>query len=104
MLSFVRAKTRLTSKTSKEIKVYLHPEAKSIIDRLGNKPTTPDTYIFPIINGKKDYAGKEQNRKRHRKVINQELTPYITTLWTRLVHAMASCDAVIKRPDSMLLE
>jgi integrase/recombinase XerD len=74
MLSFVRAKTRLTSKTSREIKVYLHPEAKAIIERVGNKPATPDTYIFPITNGKNDYAAMEGNRKRHRKVTNQSLT------------------------------
>jgi len=34
MLSFIRSKTRLTSRMSKEIKVYLHPEAKAIIERL----------------------------------------------------------------------
>ncbi len=74
MLGFVRSKTRLTSKSSKEIKVYLHDEAKAIIERWGNKPVSPDTYIFPITNGKSEYAAMESTRKRYRRIINRTLT------------------------------
>jgi integrase/recombinase XerD len=74
MLSFVREKTKHTTKNEKEIKVYLHPEAKAIIERLGNKPITPSTYIFPIINGRTTYPAMETARKRNRRVMNKMLT------------------------------
>jgi len=44
------------------------------LNDLGNKPATSDTYIFPVINGRNDYAAMETARKRHRGVINKMLT------------------------------
>lgn len=49
-LSFIRAKTQRSSRQNqKTINVSLHPIAIDIIERWGNKPATPDTYIFPIL-------------------------------------------------------
>ena len=74
MLCFIREKTKRTSKEAKEIRVYLHPEARAIIERIGNKPVSPDTHIFPIVNGRTTYPSMETARKRHRRVINKMLT------------------------------
>jgi integrase len=74
MLCFIREKTKRTNRGAKEIKVYLHPEAKEIIERIGNKPVNPDTYIFPVVNGRKTYAAMEVARKRHRRTMNMMLT------------------------------
>lgn len=74
MLSFVRSKTKNTNRKAKEIKVYLHPEAKKIIEKRGNKFLTPETYIFPITNGYKNYADMETARHRNKRVINKMLT------------------------------
>jgi integrase/recombinase XerD len=49
MISFIRAKTSRTSNESKEIIVYLHPEAKKIIERWGTLNTKD--YLFPHFRG-----------------------------------------------------
>ena len=49
MLTFVRSKTSKTNSETKEIMVYLHPEAKRIIEKWGSI-TTKD-YIFPAFRG-----------------------------------------------------
>lgn len=49
-ISFVRSKTaRSTRQQQKSITVPLLPEAKEIISKWGNKPESPDTYVFPLL-------------------------------------------------------
>lgn len=49
-ISYVRAKTALKKRESEEtINIPLWSVAETIIDRWGNKPTLPDSYIFPIL-------------------------------------------------------
>lgn len=46
---FVREKTKRTNTiANREIKAYLHPELKRIIETWGNKDTSFSNYIFPI--------------------------------------------------------
>ena len=47
--TFVREKTKRTTATEKRITVYLHPEAKKIIEEWGNQPTEPNDYVFPLF-------------------------------------------------------
>jgi integrase len=49
MITFVRSKTSKTNSETKEIMVYMHPEAKRIIEKWGSL-TTKD-YIFPAFIG-----------------------------------------------------
>jgi integrase len=48
-LKFIRQKTKDTSKIKTEIDVFLTPEAKEIINNLGNSNKEPENYIFPIL-------------------------------------------------------
>ena len=72
--TFVREKTKRTSNTEKQITVYLHPEAKRIIEEWGNKSTDLNDYVFSLLNGYKTIASKEIARGRHRRVINKKLS------------------------------
>ena len=50
-ISFVRSKTAHTTRTNfKAISIFLNDDAKTIINKWGNKDTTPENYIFPIVN------------------------------------------------------
>ena len=78
MISFVRSKTARTTSQTKEIMMYLHPEAKRIIERWGNLQTKD--YLFPYFRGtKSDIERKEikdklaRNLNRNLHVIGKEL-------------------------------
>ena len=45
---FVREKTKRIITTEKRITVYLHPEARKVIDVLGNQSTEPNDYVSPF--------------------------------------------------------
>ena len=61
-LTFVRAKTRLTSKgNQKAITVYLNDFAKQIIAKYGNPQITPETLVFDIIRA--DQSPEAQHKK-----------------------------------------
>ncbi len=49
-LTFIRQKTKDTSKHKTQIEVVLLPEAKEIIAYLGNQEQKTDNYIFPILH------------------------------------------------------
>ena len=50
-LIFVRSKTERTKRTdTKPIVVILTEDSKSIIEKWGNKPEHPESYIFPILS------------------------------------------------------
>lgn len=46
---FYRSKTRTTAKEQKPIEVTLSDVMRVIIDRWGNQPENPQTYVFPIF-------------------------------------------------------
>lgn len=57
-IHFRRAKTINTNRNSKPIDIVISPEVKQIIDRWGNKPELPDSYIFPFLTDDKSYEKK----------------------------------------------
>ncbi|MBW6479247.1 MAG: site-specific integrase [Bacteroidales bacterium] len=57
-IHFRRAKTINTNRNSKPIDIVISPEVKQIIDRWGNKPELPDSYIFPFLTDDQTYEKK----------------------------------------------
>jgi len=51
-ISYLREKTKRTSKVKKEIQAVLTQEMKTIIKRWGNKNKATDQFIFPYLTGK----------------------------------------------------
>jgi len=51
-ISYLREKTKRTSKVKKEIQAVLTPEMKAIIQKWGNSNKEPNQFIFPYLNGK----------------------------------------------------
>jgi len=48
-ITIERAKTAKTQRIKKSIQFFLSPEIQSIINELGNKDKSPDTYIFNVL-------------------------------------------------------
>lgn len=79
-ITFIREKTKRTSKhNSQVIVVGLLPEAMEVIKRWGNQDT-PSNYIFPIIKKMDD---KEQQRKRIK-----QFTKTVNKYMKRIVRAL----------------
>jgi len=73
-LSFVREKTKRTNTVAdKQIIVYIHDEMRAIIERWGNKPGSPDEYIFRVLNGCKTAVEKENSRATQQRMTNKTL-------------------------------
>nr|WP_321408090.1 site-specific integrase [uncultured Carboxylicivirga sp.] len=70
-LKFIRQKTRDTSKVKTEIDVYLTPEAKEIINSLGNTDKQPESYIFPILRSGLTVKQIADTVKQHIKITNK---------------------------------
>ena len=51
-ISYLREKTKRTSKVKKEIQAVLTPEMKAIIQKWGNPNKELNQFIFPYLNGK----------------------------------------------------
>src|SRR5665647_436141 len=74
MLTFIRHKTRNTTTSgAKEIKVYLHDLSKAIIKEWGNKSTSPDDYIFPLVNKNMSAFEAQNTIRRYKRVSNKML-------------------------------
>ena len=72
-LHFYRSKTLHTSREKKEIEALITPEMKHIIDRWGNSDKSPNSYIFPFLDG---YNTPIEQKKRTQDVtrrINKRL-------------------------------
>ncbi|OJW99082.1 MAG: hypothetical protein BGO70_03740 [Bacteroidetes bacterium 43-93] len=73
-IAFVREKTKLTNTVAdKQIRAYLHPELKRIIETWGVKSNDPDDYIFPILHGYNSVIDKEKRRKMIQRQVNDKL-------------------------------
>ncbi len=72
-LKFIRKKTRDTTNTKVEINVVLLPEAKGIIESIGNNTKEPDDYIFPIFESNLNEIEKNKKLKQHIKQTNKYL-------------------------------
>lgn len=72
-IHFYRSKTLHTSKEKKEIEALITPEMKQIIERWGNSDKSPNSYIFPFLDG---YNTPMEQKKRTQDVtrrINKRL-------------------------------
>ncbi|MFV0419082.1 MAG: phage integrase SAM-like domain-containing protein [Dysgonomonas sp.] len=72
-IHFYRSKTLHTSREKKEIEALITPEMKQIIDRWGNPDKSPNSYIFPFLDG---YNTPMEQKKRTQDVtrrINKRL-------------------------------
>lgn len=92
-ITFVRQKTKRTSKTSlKPVRVYLNDFAKDYIEKYGNPDRNPENYVFDVIN---DHMNEIQKRKKIKNFIRninrrlenlakaQGLNFDISTIWAR---------------------
>jgi len=69
---FIREKTKRKNKGEK-ISVEITPQMKQIIDKWGNKITSKDIYIFPVLNGNQT-AEEQYNKIRQKtKSMNKQL-------------------------------
>lgn len=75
-LTYVRAKTRTTSKKKNEIEVSLKPQTLEIIKKWGQPSISKDTYIFPHLQ-------KEMTAEKQRMII-QQLTKTINKYIKRI--------------------
>lgn len=107
VLCFVRAKTQRENKANQRtITIVISKEIGRIIDRWGNKPGKPDTYIFPILEdeltpeqvyGRIRQATKLINRYVHTIAKNIGITSKVTSYTAR--HSFAT---VLKRSGASL--
>jgi len=97
-ISFIRSKTKNTSKSNlKVINVPVNKIAMDILTKYGKKSTDPKDYIFPIINSNDTEKIKFNKIKNFTRFINQNLkklaienglTHEISTYWAR--HSFAT--------------
>ncbi len=72
-IHFTRQKTKRTSKNKKIISATLLPDMKAIIDRWGNKPRRPDSYIFPFLNDKMDPLTQKMAIQNAIRLVNKKM-------------------------------
>jgi integrase/recombinase XerD len=103
---FIRQKTKDTSNEIPLIIVYLLPEIKEIIEKLGNENKEPDNYIFPIFQPGYSPVEKHKRLKQHIKNTNKYirkiakkigLDENITTYWARHTYS-----TVLKRSGTTI--
>ena len=100
-ISFLRGKTRHTSKKKKEVVVFLTDEMRKIIEKIGNPVQLPDNYIFPFLTGNESIEREMerissiiQQTNKYMKRIGEELeVPFKITTYT----ARHSYATVLKR-------
>jgi integrase/recombinase XerD len=101
-LSYVRAKTSRTSKANvRQITSVLTDPVMGIIDKWGNRPESPDDYVFPILKDEATELQKRNSVKNLVKYVNKrmkgiaealEIDKPVTTYFAR--HSFAT---VLKR-------
>jgi site-specific recombinase XerD len=97
-ISFIRAKTKTTSKSNlKEIKIRVNQMAKNTLLKYANKSGNSNSYIFPIVLDHDSEIQKFNKIKNFTRFINQNLkklaidngiTEDISTYWAR--HSFAN--------------
>ena len=90
--TFVRRKTRDTSKNVPEARIFMSPPVKQIIAEIGVKSTMPGDFIFPILtrgmSEEEEYRVVRQHIKQVNKYIKRiarklDIEENITTYWAR---------------------
>lgn len=78
---FIRAKTsRLKKADAEPIEAVLTDYMRSIIDKWGNKPVSPDTFVFPIL--KKGLTPKQIHDRVHQAIKN--INKYMKKIGSKL--------------------
>jgi len=72
-ITFQRAKTENSQRDQKSVKAILLPQAKQIIERLGNKPIKDSAYVFPVLHDSMSPAQQLQEKKQFLQVINKHM-------------------------------
>ena len=100
VITFYRGKTIHTTKANlKPITVYLNDFSLKVIERYGNENTTPEQYVFNIINNEQTQQEQKRSIKAFTRFINQHLKKLavsldlpkdISTNWARHSFATAS--------------
>ncbi|WP_346862104.1 site-specific integrase [uncultured Draconibacterium sp.] len=70
-IHFHRAKTVNTNRNSKPISIPLIDEIKSIIERWGNGKLSPETYIFPVLDGTESAEKERAKIQQFTKQVNK---------------------------------
>ena len=106
-IQFIRAKTEHTTrKNFKPISIFINDQTRTIIRKWGNEDTTPDTYIFPILNkdmtDEQKYAAIQQFTKtvnKYMKLIATDLNleKHVTTYTARHTYS-----TVLKRSGASI--
>lgn len=71
IIRFVRSKTSETKADQEEIIVYMHPEAKKILEKWGNIDT--DDYLFPCFRGTKNDIERKKLKSIFARCLNRSL-------------------------------
>lgn len=102
VISFRRTKTMGKTKHIRPVQSVLHPDAQAIIDEWGQKPATPQTFIFGVLehgltNDQRRSKVKNWTKQlnKYLKRIGQELDlpVKLTTMTARHCHATALMNA-----------
>jgi site-specific recombinase XerD len=73
VLEFERSKTARTKRKIEPIRVMLDEDAKSIIEKWGNKNTDKNSYVFPILTGKETPERERQLIQQATQIINTHM-------------------------------
>lgn len=72
-IHFRRQKTQRTSRMQKEIIATMLPEMEAIINRWGNKPRRPESYIFPFLTDKMDPVTQKKTIQNAVRLVNKKM-------------------------------
>lgn len=96
-IKFERAKTEHTVDEQTIVQVHLTELAKSIIEKYGNKNTSPEQFVFPILDKRMNKESMQRKIKLFTRYVNQhikkiakanDLPDEISTYWAR--HSFAT--------------
>ena len=96
LVSFYRTKTMGKTKHVRPVSSVMHAEALEVINKWGQKPRTPETYIFAVLKPGMDAEKQRSSVKNWTKQINKylkrigedlELPIKLTTMTARHSHA-----------------
>jgi len=96
-----RQKTIRTERTRQPIVIYITDDINCIIEKWGNKPQDPDSFIFPIITEEMDGEKREKVVQQFVKRINKNMDKIAKSLEikkkVRCSTARHSCATILKR-------
>ncbi len=72
-LSFYRQKTKNTNKSQTPVTVFLTENAKQTIEKYGNSPKLPESFIFPFVDPKASPEEKHRQVQNFTRKINQHI-------------------------------